>query len=147
MIANRQAFAVPDPGHVIPTLSVEERNRRHAAVRAGLRAAELAGLIVTGSHLTYLSNGIRGEQFGVLTTDENEEFEVVLPWRYLVDLDAKVVTDSQEWVKRVSSGRDPTPLAARIRQVGLEEARVGFAGEISQQTHAFLISPSSKKKQ
>jgi Xaa-Pro aminopeptidase len=139
MINNREAYAVPKAGNDIAVLPVAERNRRHGAVRAGLRTAELAGIIVTGSHLTYLTNGIWGEQFGVLTTDENEEFELVLPWRYLVDLDAKVVTDSQEWVKRVSSGRDPTPLAARIKEVGLEAARVGFAGEISQQTHAFLM--------
>lgn len=140
MIKNPHAYTLPPRDNDISTLPVGERNARHAAVRAGLRDAGLAGLIATGSNLTYLTNGIWGEQFGVVTTDENEEFEVVLPWRYLVDLDAKVVTDSQAWVKRVSSGRDPTPLAARIKQVGLEAARVGFAGELSHQAYAFLMN-------
>ena len=69
MIKNPHAYTVPARDNDISTLPVGERNARHAAVRAGLRDAGLAGLIATGSNLTYLTNGIWGEQFGVVTTD------------------------------------------------------------------------------
>jgi Xaa-Pro aminopeptidase len=121
-------------------LSLQERNRRHKSVRAAMDGANLKALIVTGSNLLYLSNGIWGEMCGLFPLDEQEDFEVILPWRYLVDLDAKVVTDSQEWVKRVSSGRTVAPpLVERIKGLGLDRERVGFAGEMTQQTYAFLM--------
>ena len=121
-------------------LPLKERDRRFNAIRDALREADLKGLIVTGSNLLYLSNGIWGEMCGVLPLDENEEFEVILPWRYLVDLDAQIVTESQDWVKKVSSGRSMSaPLVERVKGLGLAGARVGFAGELSQQTYAFLM--------
>ncbi|HXS41088.1 MAG TPA: M24 family metallopeptidase [Stellaceae bacterium] len=138
MLANRQKYFTPSSDKTCPPLSVAERDRRYLAIRAALREAGLQGLIVTESHLLYLSNGIWGETYGLLPTEE-EEFEVILPWRYLVDLDPRVVIDSQDWVKRVSSGRDPSPLVARIKQLKLDGARLGFAGALSHQDFSFLM--------
>jgi Xaa-Pro aminopeptidase len=120
------------------TLPVTERDRRYAAVRAGLREAGLAGVIVTESHLFYLSNGISGELYGFLPADE-ESFEDVLSWRSLVDLDPQVVIESQEWVERVSSGTNPGPLVTRIKELGLGSARIGYAGALNHQTYTFLM--------
>ena len=138
MLDNRQQFFGPGSDKTHPPLSVAERNRRYATIRAKLREEGLAGLIVTESHLLYLSNGIWGEEFGLLPTEE-EDFEVVLPWRYLVDLDSKVVTESQEWVKRVSAGRNPSPLVARIKELHLENSKLGYAGALSQQAYSFVM--------
>ena len=138
MLMNRQMF--PTQRNVMNTasLSAAERDRRYAAVRAAMRETGLAGVIVTESHLPYLSNGIWGETYGFLPADD-EEFEVVLPWRYLVDLDPQVVTESQEWVKRVSSGSNPAPLVTRIKELGLDSAKIGYAGAFNHQAYAFLM--------
>jgi Xaa-Pro aminopeptidase len=103
-----------------------------------LRQAGLAGIIVTEGHLLYLSNGIWGEMFGLLPTEE-EAFEVVLPWRYLVDLDPNVVIESQEWVKRVSSGRNAAPLVERIKGLRLENAKIGYAGPLGHQDYSLIM--------
>ena len=137
MLANRELYLNQSHDKTDTGLSVAERDRRYAAIRAALREAGLAGLIVTESHLLYLSSGIRGETFGFLPTDE-EMFEVVLPWRYLIDIDPQIVIDSQDWIKRVSSGRDPSPLVKRIEGLGLGNARIGYAGTLPHEAHVFL---------
>ena len=139
MLVNQQMYQTQRNDTTTAALPVTERDRRYAAVRAALREAGLAGVIVTESHLLYLSNGIWGELYGFLPADEEEAFEVVLPWRYLVDLDPQVVIESQEWVKRVSSGANPSPLAARIEELGLGSAKIGYAGALNHQAYTFLI--------
>lgn len=115
-----------------PVLSLAERDRRYAAVRAQLIERGLDAVIVTGSHLLYLSNGIPGEMFGVLPTKEGEEFTAVLTWRYLADIPVQVVLDAQNWVTDVRSGRNVSPVAERLKELRLNQGTIGFAGPLSQ---------------
>ena len=52
-----------------PRLSVQERDRRYAAIRERLRESGVDCAIVRGGNLFYLSNGVKGELFGILPTD------------------------------------------------------------------------------
>lgn len=116
-------------------LPLQERDRRHAAVRAGLRERGLDAVVAVGSHLCYLSNGIHRELFGILPTDENEKFTDILIWRALADIPVDVVLNSQEWVTDIRSGRDGVAVAARLKELRLAKGRVGYAGSLSQRVY------------
>jgi Xaa-Pro aminopeptidase len=116
----------------VTSLSVGERDRRHAAVRAELRQRGLQAVIVTGTHLHYLSNGVPRELFGILSVEEGEPFTDILIWRALIDVSVDVVRKAQAWVSDIRSGRDGVDVAERLKELKLDRAKVGYAGALSQ---------------
>ena len=118
------------PGEA-PALTLTERDRRYGIVRAALRERGIDALIVTGTDLLYLSGGVSGEEYGLLPTEPGEAFEVVVAWRWLVDLPAETLIASQEWVERVRSGRDASPLVECIEELRLHGGTIGYAGPMS----------------
>jgi Xaa-Pro aminopeptidase len=127
MVETALKAVIGKPGEP-PALSIGERDRRYHHVRAVLRERGIDALIVTGTDLLYLSGGVSGEEFGLLPTDENEAFEAVIAWRWLVDVPAQVLIDSQDWVKRVRSGRNGIVMAERISELRLEHGTIGYSG-------------------
>ena len=127
-------------------LSTQERDRRYAAIRAQLAEHGIAGLIVTDSNLLYLSNGLPGEMFGFLPARETDGFTSVLTWRYLADISPQILLDAQDWVRDLRSGRDATPVADRIKELGLQDATIGYAGDLSHSAFAQIVKalPSLK---
>ena|SRR5690348_215968 len=103
-----------------PKLSIRERDRRYAAIRAVLKERGVDCAVVLGSNLFYLTNGISGERFGLLPASD-EPMTVVLNGRHLADIPAQVVIDSQDWVKDVRGATDAGPLVERIKELRLEE--------------------------
>jgi Xaa-Pro aminopeptidase len=122
---------MPSTGEVA-SLSTRERDQRYAAVRAELRKRGLQAVVVTGSHLLYLSNGLMRELFGILSVDENEPFTDIMIWRALADISVDVVRDSQDWVSDIRSGRDGNEVAQRLKELRLDNAKIGYAGALSQ---------------
>ena len=111
-----------------PTLSVRERDRRYARLREGLKEKGADCAVVAASNLFYVSNGISGERFGLLPT-EDLPITVVVNGRHLVDVPASVITESQEWVKDVRGANDASPLIARIKELKLEKGSIGLANK------------------
>jgi Xaa-Pro aminopeptidase len=126
-------------GAVATTLSLRERDRRYAAVRAELRRRGLQAVVVTGSNLQYLSDGVPRELFGVLSVDENEPFTDILIWRALADVSIDVVREAQDWVSDIRSGRDGVAVAARLKELRLDKAKVGYAGALSQRVFSQIV--------
>ncbi|MGH7088174.1 MAG: M24 family metallopeptidase [Stellaceae bacterium] len=120
-------------------LSLGERDRRYQLIRKALRERGLDALIVAGSNLLYLSSGLPGEFLGLLPTEPAEAFESLINWRHLVDIPKEVMLDSQEWVKRVRSGRNAAPLADRIRELKLDNGTIGYAGALSHDAYSALM--------
>jgi len=120
-------------------LSVTERDRRYGLIRKAMRERGLDALIVAGTNLLYLSNSLPGEFFGLLPAEEGEPFEALINWRHLVDIPHEVMLDSQEWVKRVRSGRNIGPLADRLRELKLESGSIGYAGPMGHDAYATLM--------
>lgn len=121
---------------MVPALSVAERDRRHAAVRARLRERGVDCVVVTGSNLFYLSNGLPGERSGLLPTQELPMM-VSLNGRHLVDLSAQVVIDAQDWIEDVRASNDAGPVLARIKELSLEKGAIGvIPGGLS---HSFYV--------
>jgi len=127
-------------------LSVQERDRRYAIIRAQLSERGVDALIATGTHLLYLSDGLPGEMFGILPTDPGEAFTAILTWRYLADISPQILLDAQQWVGDIRSGRDASPVAERLKQLGLQDRTIGFAGPLSQRAYKQITSalPSVK---
>lgn len=121
------------------SLSVSERDRRYGLIRNALRERGLDALIVGGTNLLYLSGGLPGEFLGLLPTEAGEEFESLINWRHLVDIPKEVMLDSQDWVKRVRSGRNAAPLGDRIRELKLEKGTIGYAGGLSHDAYAAVM--------
>jgi len=109
-------------------LTLSERDRRYAAIREGLKERSVDCVITTGSNLFYLTNGLPGERFGLLPTEDGKPLTVVIHRRHFVDLSPQVLADAQEWVKDLKSGIDATPLVKTIEQLGLEKGMVGVTG-------------------
>ncbi len=114
-----------DTAQNAPRISLPERDRRYAAIRAQLKDRGLDGVLVSGSNLFYLTNGLPGERNGLLPTRE-EPLMVAVNGRHLADLPAQVVIDSQEWVKDVRPGNDASPIIERIRELHLEKGAIGI---------------------
>jgi Xaa-Pro aminopeptidase len=127
-------------------LSLGERDRRYGMIRAAMQEKGMDALIAAGTHLLYLSGGLPGEFFGILPTRPEDEFEALINWRHLVDIPHEVLLGSQEWVKRVRSGRNAAPLADRLRELRLENGTIGFAGPFSHEAYSVLMKavPSIK---
>ena len=122
-----------------PALSLAERDRRYALIRNELSERNIDALIVGGSHLLYLSNGLPGEMVGVLPREEAESFTAILPWRFLVDIPKQVLLDAQDWVTDLRSGRaPPPPVIERLKELRVENGTVGYAGPFSHQLHSAL---------
>lgn len=113
-------------------LSLHERDRRYGSVREALNRRDLKAVLVTGSNLFYLSNGIPWEMFGVLSADEHQPFVDILTWRALADISAEEVRQAQEWVTDIRSGRDGMAVVACLRDLGLDHGKIGYAGSLDQ---------------
>ena len=127
-------------------LSLRERDRRYAAIRAQLKDRGVGGVIATDTNLLYLSNGLPGEMFGFLPTRDGDDFTSILTWRYLADISPQVLLDAQDWARDLRSGRDATPIADRIKELGLQDSTIGYAGEFSHSAYAKITAalPSLK---
>jgi Xaa-Pro aminopeptidase len=130
-------------------LSLAERDRRYSLIREKLKEKNVDCVIVSGSNLFYLTNGLQGERYGLLPTD-NGLPTVVITTRLLADISNEVLLNSQEWIKDIRPGRDASPLIARIKELRLEKGTIGFGGlgfgEISHGSYSQLQSafPSAK---
>src|SRR5438128_1146589 len=102
-----------------PRLTLKERDRRYAAIRARLRERGVDAVLVKDSNLFYLSNGLPGERFGVLPTND-EPIMVQLNGRHLADISPDVLADAQEWVKDIRAAGDASPIVARLTELRLE---------------------------
>ena len=121
-----------------PTLSLAERDRRYRAVRDRLNERGVDCVVVTGSNLFYLSNGLPGERMGLLPAQELPMM-VALNGRHLADLSAQVVVDAQDWVGDVRAGNDARPLLERIGDLRLEQGTIGvMPGSLSQSFYTQL---------
>jgi Xaa-Pro aminopeptidase len=107
-------------------LTVGERDRRYARLRADLKERGVDASIVFGSNLFYLTNGLSGERMGLLPTAE-EPLTAVLNGRHLADVPASVLLDAQDWVRDIRGGNDLSPLIERIRELRLERGTLGLA--------------------
>lgn len=114
-------------------LTLQERDRRYAAIRAQLAERGLGGLILTGTQLLYLSNGVPGEMFGILPTAADLPFTEILTWRYLTDVSPDIVLENHPWISDLRSARDASGIVERFKEIGLTEGKVGYAGSLSQQ--------------
>ncbi len=112
-----------------PALSVKERDRRYAAIRKELREKKVDCAVVRGSNLFYLSNGVKGELFGILPADERP-LAVIVNRRHLIDISPRVLLDAQDWVTDLKPGFDASAVIDRLKELGYENATVGLAGGI-----------------
>ncbi len=112
-----------------PKLSVKERDRRYAAIRKGLREKNVDCAVVRGSNLFYLSNGVKGELFGILPAD-GKPLAVIVNRRHLIDISPRVLLDSQDWVTDLKPGFDASAVIDKLKEMHLENATIGLAGGI-----------------
>src|SRR5213596_2622297 len=108
-----------------PSISLQERDRRYAAVRERLRERGVDAAVLSGTNLFYLPNGLPGERSGVLPT-RDEPIMVAINSRHLADIPASVVEESQDWVKDVRPGNDASPAIDRIKELRLEQGVIGI---------------------
>ncbi|MCM2391871.1 M24 family metallopeptidase [Streptomyces albipurpureus] len=117
------------------TLSLAERDRRHALVRKYLRAAGAEAIIASGHNAFYLTNGIPGENYAVLTANE-APVTCFVNGRHIIDIPVAYLLDAQEWIEDIRPASDhihsprqvgdTSEIVARIRELGLAKgARVG----------------------
>src|SRR5437762_14018746 len=109
-----------------PTLSVRERDRRYSSIRQRLREKGADCAIVRGSNLFYLSNGVKGELFGILPADD-KPLAVIVNRRHLIDISPRVLLDAQDWVTDLKPGFDASAVIDRIKEMGFENATIGLA--------------------
>jgi len=110
-----------------PSISLRERDRRHAAIKEALRDRGVDAAILTGTNLFYVTNGLPGERMGVFPTADESQTVFLNP-RHLVDLSAQVLVDAQEWVKDIRAGEDAKPIVERLRELHLERGTIGVTG-------------------
>jgi Xaa-Pro aminopeptidase len=125
---------------VRPKLTLAERDRRYRAIRERLKERGVDCVIVTGSNLFYISNGLPGERTGLLPTQELPA-TVCLNSRHLADISAQVVIDAQDWIEDVRPGNDARPLIDRIKELKLERGTIGvIPGSLSHSIYSQLES-------
>jgi Xaa-Pro aminopeptidase len=110
-----------------PTISLRERDRRQAAIKAALRKRGVDCVILTGTNLFYVTNGLPGERMGVFPASDEPQTVFLNP-RHLVDLSPHVLIDAQEWVKDIRPGDDAKSAVERIRELRLERGTIGTIG-------------------
>jgi Xaa-Pro dipeptidase len=108
-----------------PRLTLGERDRRYAAIRARLRERGVDAVLVQDSNLFYLSNGLPGERFGVFPT-RDEPLMVQLNGRHLTDISPDVLLAAQDWVQDIRAANDASPIIARLRELRLESSTIGL---------------------
>src|SRR5438552_3139014 len=108
-----------------PMISLAERDCRYAAVRERLRGRGVDCVVVSGTNLFYLSNGLPGERTGLLPTADLP-IMVAINSRHLADIPASVVEESQDWVKDVRPGNDAAPVIDRVKELKLDKATIGI---------------------
>jgi Xaa-Pro aminopeptidase len=120
--------------NAISALSVGERDRRYSLLRARLRAREVDCVVVGGSSLFYLTNGVPGERHGLFPTDSWPP-TVAIHDRNVVDLPPEALEEIQAWISDIRPGNDASPLIDRIRElqlargvIGLVDSTKGFGG-------------------
>ena len=112
--------------NAFPTLTVAERDRRHAEVRERLAERGVSCVIVTGSNLAYMSNRLPGGQFGVLATADLP-FYGFINGRHLVDVPASTLEDAQDWVKHIRPATGAGALVDLISEWHLDSGTIGFS--------------------
>ena len=126
-------------------LSVKERDRRYAAIREGLREKGVDCAVVRGSNLFYLSNGVKGELFGILPV-EDKPLAVVVNRRHLIDISPRVLLDAQEWVTDLKPGFDAAAVVEKLKEMHLESGTIGLAGGIDYRFYNRLQTTLSAAK-
>jgi Xaa-Pro aminopeptidase len=128
-----------------PKLSVKERDRRYAAIRERLREKGVDCAVVRGSNLFYLSNGVKGELFGILPT-EDKPLAVIVNRRHMIDISPRVLLDSQDWVTELKPGSDASAVIEKLKEMRLENGTIGLAGSIDYRSYNRLQSTLSGAK-
>ncbi|TAJ98504.1 aminopeptidase P family protein, partial [bacterium] len=128
-----------------PKLSVKERDRRYAAIRERLREKGVDCAIVRGSNLFYLSNGVKGELFGILPADD-KPLAVIVNRRHLIDISPRVLLDSQDWVTDLKPGFDASAVVEKLKELQLDKGTIGLAGGIDYRFYNRLQSTLSGAK-
>lgn len=108
----------------LPPLSVSERDRRYALLRQQLAERGIDAVIMGGTNLFYLTNGVPNETYGLLTTEETP-FVVTLRSR-LWEIDPRTVLDAQDWVTELRSGRDAETLIERLKELHVDKGTIGL---------------------
>ena len=111
--------------NTLPKLSVAERDRRYGLIRAHLKERGVDCVIVEGPNLTYLSNGLPGDRFGLLTAADLP-FYAFLNRRHLADLPAQFLEDAQEWVKDIRPSTGANAFIDLISELHLEKGKIGY---------------------
>lgn len=133
------------PSNGSPKLSVKERDRRYATIRKGLREKKVDCAIVRGSNLFYLSNGVKGELFGILPA-EDKPLAVIVNRRHLIDISPRVLLDAQDWVTDLKPGQDASAVVDRLKEMHLENGAIGLAGGIDYKFYSRLQKEFSGAK-
>ena len=125
-------------GHV-SGLTLDERDRRHASVRERARERGIGCIVLSGSNLRYLSNGVPGEQSGLLATEELPMI-IGIHRRWLIDIEPEVLVEAQDWISDIRrKGDDPGSVVAWINELRLERGTVGGAmGDVSRRFYGQL---------
>lgn len=112
-----------------PQLSLRERDRRYSSIRQRLREQGVGGAVVRGSNLFYLSNGVKGELFGILPADD-KPLAVIVNRRHLIDISPRVLLDSQDWVTDLKPGFDASAVVEKLKELRLDNGTIGLGGGI-----------------
>src|SRR5262249_61952974 len=99
-----------------PELSVKERDQRYAAIRQRLREKGADCAVVAGSNLFYLSNGVKGELFGILPADD-KPLAVIVNRRHLIDISPRLLLSAQAWWTDAKAARDASARIGTLRQM------------------------------
>lgn len=112
-----------------PQLSLRERDRRYSSIRQRLREQGVDCAVVRGSNLFYLSNGVKGELFGILPADD-KPLAVIVNRRHLIDISPRVLLDSQDWVTDLKPGFDASAVVEKLKELRLDNGTIGLGGGI-----------------
>lgn len=129
----------------VSKLSLREQGRRYSIIRGELKKRGVDCVIVSGSNLFYLSNGIPGELYGLLTIDE-APLTVIVNRRHLIDISPQVLLDAQDWVTDLRPGFDASALVERIKELYLEKGTIGVTGGLDYRFYTRLQSALSSAK-
>ncbi|SDH12578.1 Xaa-Pro aminopeptidase [Sinosporangium album] len=118
-----------------PRLSPAERDRRHALVRGYLRDAEVDAVIASGFNAFYLTNGLPGENFAILPTDESTPLTGFVNGRHIADIPVQTLLDAQDWVTDIRPASDfvhsPMQVGDTAAMVGrIKELGIGRGGRV-----------------
>jgi Xaa-Pro aminopeptidase len=124
-----------DPHSAIPQLSGAERSRRFAAVRARMKAMDIAALVVRSDSSKW-DSGCAAARYLTQIGGNGEEGYVVFP---LAEEPTFVIwgpghiqnwLEAQNWTKdiRPSAPTAAAAIAARLKELGIHQRRIGIVG-------------------